>query len=74
MPAQGDSDQLCGSWNSAFLDNVDLDVIPAGVDRWTSVMVSTTFNTSAGDVLPASFGDPRFFHFSAAVTLEVSYS
>jgi hypothetical protein len=74
-PAQGDSDDRCGSWNSASLSNVDLDVIPAGRDRWTSVTVSTTFNTSAGDdALPAGSGDPRFFHFSAPVTLDVSYS
>ena len=75
MPAQGDSDEMCGSWNSATLGNVDLDAIPAGADRWTSVAVGATFNTSAGDdALPADYGDPRFFHFSAPVTLEVSYS
>ena len=52
---------------------VDLDVISASESRWTSATVSTTFNTSASDdALPASYGDPRFFHFSAAVTLGVS--
>ncbi len=75
MLPQGDSDELCGSWNSASVDNVDLDVIPAGESHWTSVTISTTFNTSAGDgALPDSYGDPRFFHFSAPVTLDVSYS
>jgi hypothetical protein len=72
---QSDSDWLCGSWNTASLGNVDLDVIPGADDRWTSVTVSTTFTTSAGeDPLPSSYGDPRFFHFSAPLTLEVSYS
>jgi hypothetical protein len=75
FPAQGDSDEMCGSWNSALLGHVDLDVIPAGESRWTSVTVSTAFNTSSGDsALPDSYGDPRFFHFSAPVTLDVSYS
>jgi hypothetical protein len=73
--AQGDLDSACGSWNTASLGNVDLDVIPAGRDRWTSATVSTTFTTSAGgDPLPNQYGDPRFFHFSAPLTLEVSYS
>ena len=74
MLAQGDSDGLCGSWNFASLNNADLDVISASESRWTSATVSTTFNTSASDdALPASYGDPRFIHFSAAVTLDVSY-
>jgi hypothetical protein len=74
MPAQGDSDELCGSWNSAVLDNVDLDVIPAGANTWTTATIQTTFNTSSGDdPLPGGYGDPRFFHFSAPVTLDVSY-
>lgn len=75
MPAHGDSDDLCGSWNSASLGSVDLDVIPAGESRWTSVTVSATFNTSSGGgALPDGYGDPRLFHFSAPVTLDVSYS
>jgi hypothetical protein len=74
MPSQGDNDDLCGSWNSASLDDLDLDVIPPGESRWTSVTIDTTFNTSSGDgVLPGDYGDPRFFHFSAPVTLEISY-
>jgi hypothetical protein len=74
MLPQGDLDSACGAWNSATLDGFDLDAIPAGVDRWTSVTVETTLATSAGGVLPADFGDPRFFHFSAPVTLDVTYS
>jgi hypothetical protein len=73
LPAQGDSDDMCGSWNSALLDNVDLDVIPPGRNSWTTATVQTTFNTASEGVLPGGYGDPRFFHFSGPVTLEVSY-
>lgn len=66
LGAQGDSDGLCGSWNSAVLGSVDLDVIPAGRGRWTSTTMSATFSTSSGGgVLPDGNGDPRLFHFSA---------
>jgi hypothetical protein len=35
---------------------------------------TTTMPTTAGDdALPAGQGDPRFFHFSAPVTLTVIY-
>jgi hypothetical protein len=75
MPAQGDSDDACGSWNTAVLGDVDVDAIPPGRDRWTSTSVSAAFLTSAGDdAIPEGFGDPRFFHFSAPVTIEVTYS
>lgn len=74
MGAQGDDDGLCGTWNSASLDNVDLDAIPAD-SSWTSVTVNATFATPGGDdALPDSHGDRRFFHFSAPVTIDVSYS
>ena len=74
MPAQGDNDDLCGSWNSSSLANLDLDLIPPGRSAWTAATVHTTFNTWSGDgPLPDSYGDPRFFHFSAPVTLDVSY-
>jgi hypothetical protein len=71
---QGDSDDECGTWNSASIDALDLDVIPNGRNSWTEVSFSRTLQTSAGDdALPAGQGDPRFFHFSAPVTLTVTY-
>jgi hypothetical protein len=71
---QGDSDDECGTWNSASIDELDLDLIPDGRNSWTEVTFSRTFQTSAGDdALPAGQGDPRFFHFSAPVTLTVTY-
>lgn len=70
-PPQGDSDAMCASWNTAFLD---LDLNAAGADRWTSLTIEETFQTSSGDgPLPAGHGDPRFFHFSAPVTVTVTY-
>jgi len=70
----GDSDDECGTWNSASIDALDLDVIPNDRNSWTEVSFSRTLQTSAGDgALPAGQGDPRFFHFSAPVTLTVTY-
>lgn len=70
---QGDSDDSCLAWNSAPLDDVDLDAIPAA-SAWVGVTLHRTFQTAGGDdALPGGYGDPRFFHFSAPVTLTVSY-
>lgn len=74
MPVQGDNDDLCGAWNSSSLANLDLDVIPPDRSAWTEATINTTFNTSSGDgPLPDGYGDPRFFHFSAPLRLDVSY-
>lgn len=71
---QGDDDGLCGCWNSASLE-IDLDVVPAGETSWTSATIDAPFSSAAGgDPLPDGYGDPRFFHFSAPVTVGVSYS
>jgi hypothetical protein len=72
---QGDSDDSCLSWNTAS-DGIDLDRIPAGSTRWTSVAFDATLQTPAGDgqALPPGYGDPRYFNLLADARLVVVYS
>jgi hypothetical protein len=71
---QGDSDAICGTWNTATAD-LDLDAIPAGRSRWTEVSITRTLQTPTSDgALPPGHGDPRYFDFSATVTLTVDYN
>ena len=67
-PPQGDSDDQCGSWNTAF-DEVDLDRIPQGQSRWTEVSIQRTLQTTGNCA-----GDPRCFDFAVVVNLTVEYS
>lgn len=71
----GDSDSLCGTWNTAMLANLDLDAIPAERSSWTEVSIIRMLQTATGDgALPPGHGDPRYFDFHATVTLTVEYS
>jgi hypothetical protein len=71
---QGYSEDHCVVWNSALLDNIDLDAIPgAGQGTWTDTTVQETFTTgSSGGALPDA--GVFFIHFSAPLTLYVTYS
>jgi hypothetical protein len=71
---QGYSEDHCVVWNSALLDNIDLDAIPgAGQGTWTDTTVHETFTTgSSGGALPDA--GVFFIHFSAPLTLYVTYS
>ena len=72
--ATAKTEDHCVVWNSALLDNIDLDAIPgAGQGTWTDTTVHETFTTgSSGGALPDA--GVFFIHFSAPLTLYVTYS
>jgi hypothetical protein len=70
----GDSDSLCGTWNTAMIDDLDTDAVPADRSSWTEVSVMRTLQTATGGgALPPGQGDPRYFDFDATVTMTVEY-
>jgi len=73
---QGGSADACLAWNSAHLDDVDLDRVPGGHSHWTQTSVELLLHppTGEGDALPPGYGDPYSFSFQVPVTLHVSYS
>jgi hypothetical protein len=73
---QGGSAGSCVAWNSAHVDDVDLDVVPGGAAHWTQTSVELSLHppTGAGDALPPGYGDPYYFSFEVPLTLHVSYS
>lgn len=76
VPPSGDSDASCSTWNTASLNDLDLDVIPPDRSRWTSVSFDRTMTTptGAGEPLPPGYGDPRYFDIVAPVSFVVTYS
>ena len=68
----GDTDGGCGTWNTAWLGEVDIDAIPAGRSHWTEVEFARALET--GDGVPPDGAGPRYFDFSLWVTLTVEYS
>jgi hypothetical protein len=72
-PPQGHNDDMCGAWNTASADDIDLDPIPAAAS-WTSVTMSTELASWGDGAIPGQPSDPRYFHVSTAVTIRVDYS
>lgn len=74
--AHGGSSDACLAWNSAFVDDVDLDAVPTDKAHWTetSLQLSLQPPTGEGDALPPGYGDPYWFHFDVPLTLHVTYS
>jgi hypothetical protein len=68
----GDTDGGCGTWNTAWLGEVDTDAIPAGRSHWTEVEIARALET--GDGVPPDGAGPRYFDFSLWVTLTVEYA
>jgi hypothetical protein len=68
----GNSDEGCGTWNSAWLHDLDTDAIPAGQSHWTEVEIARALET--GDGVPPAGEGPRYFDFSLWVTLTIVYS
>ena len=72
-PPQGDNDDMCGAWNTATLDNFDLDrILP--YSSWTEYSASSELTSWDEGSLPGQPSDPRYFHVSAEVTISVEYS
>ena len=73
---QGHDSAACLAWNSASVDHVDLDVVPAGRSHWADTTAHATIQTDSGTggSLPPGYGDPNYFSFSVPVTIWVSYS
>jgi hypothetical protein len=70
-PTYGDNDHSCSTWNTARLNDVDTDAIPAGRSHWTEVEISPAVGT--GDGVPPAGAGPRYFDFSVVVTLTIEY-
>jgi hypothetical protein len=71
----GRNDDSCLAWNTAVVDDVDLDVPPAGRTRWTGTIVRTTLRTPTDvGALPPGFSIDHYFSFVAPVAVLVSYS
>ncbi|WP_193615387.1 hypothetical protein [Desertimonas flava] len=75
-PPTGNSDDRCETWNTASLNDLDVDVIPPNRAHWTSVGFERTLVTpsGAGGQLPPGYGEPRYFDISASISFVVTYS
>lgn len=66
----------CTAWNTAWLDDVDLEAVPNGVGHWTQTSIAAVLHTptDAGGALPPGYGDPYWFDIATTVTFHVTYS
>lgn len=71
----GRNDDSCLAWNTAVVDDLDLDVPPAGRTRWTGTVVRSTLRTPTDiGALPPGYSIDHYFSFEAPVALLVAYS
>lgn len=76
VPDHGYSTTACIAWNTARIDDLDLDVAPAGASRWSATSFTRELRTptGAGGALPPGYGDPYWFDVVTSATFHVTYS